>query len=644
MLDHKLIEKIIHFSTAIEVENEMDLNEAAELLDQLDDEIKEKIFVKDKKEKQSRSQGRFQWILTNTQPVYKYGLASVFAVLFAVLIINKEPQPDFSLQKGFNAVQLSNQTITLLKKEHKQSTEILLQQKTVNRVLDRILNAADVKDISVSAHVISTGTPGAWVLPENKIVVSSEMVTLCSSEDELAVILSHELAHIKTGHINNPFSDKKLNIKYREYLDQLGKPVSDHLIREYSKLFHTNKGQFVDEIQADREGISLTVLSGYDPNAVYSIFNKALSSQSLSQNYPSKDSRLKIMEKQFGEMVEDAELFYAGLLFYLKGDLNQAEQFFNAYKYKFPGREVHNNIGVIQYHRALYRMPISRVHGIRPIGMDFVTLADKLVLRGKSNNDYTEFLNRAKKEFEKAVSADPNYALAHFNLANIYLDLNDVPKAQDHVSKAEIAGFSKQNCDLVRSSILIQQKQFNEAKSMLMSLPKTPEVFFNQGVIALNTGMKSEGYFAQFIQKSRNVHPVYLEFAQGKIKNPPEILQHGELLPECSMLQGINIGVSKNQIANVLGKPRKTVDLISDILFWSYPEKSLKIYFERDKVVYFVHTNPVDCQDDIFNSYLNKSHLYLNPELRKYYSFDNGIIAGDGREGLTLYGKFDNKK
>ena len=44
MLDNKLIQKFIHFSTAHEVENDMDLNEAAEFLDQLDDEIKAKIF------------------------------------------------------------------------------------------------------------------------------------------------------------------------------------------------------------------------------------------------------------------------------------------------------------------------------------------------------------------------------------------------------------------------------------------------------------------------------------------------------------------------------------------------------------------------------------------------------------------------
>ena len=330
------------------------------------------------------------------------------------------------------------------------------------------------------------------------------MVSLCSSEDELAVILSHELAHIKAGHINNPFMDEKLNDQYRGYLDQMGAPVSDHLITEYSKLFHTNEEDIEDEIQADKEGISFTVLAGYDPNAVYSIFNKALSSQSLSKNYPSRDTRVSMMESRFGEMVQDAELFYAGLLFYLKGDLNRSEQFFRTYQSKFPGREVYNNIGVIQYHRGLYRMPISSVRGIKPIRMDFQTLADKMVLRGKSTNDYTEYLIQAEKEFSKAVSADPDYALAHFNLANVYLDLDNITKAQEHLSKAEVLGVNAKKCSLLRSSILIQQKKFDEATSLLRLLPKVPEVLFNRGIIAMNTGKESEGYFLQFMKKSKN--------------------------------------------------------------------------------------------------------------------------------------------
>ena len=145
-----------------------------------------------------------------------------------------------------------------------------------------------MNDVSIAAHVISTGEPGAWVLPENNIVISSAMVSLCNSEDELAVVLSHEVAHIKKGHINNPFLDEKLNIQYRGYLGQLDKSVSNHLVNEYANLFIGNEKNIRDEIESDREGIMLPVLAGYDPNSIYSVFDKALSSQPNSNKYPPK--------------------------------------------------------------------------------------------------------------------------------------------------------------------------------------------------------------------------------------------------------------------------------------------------------------------------------------------------------------------
>ncbi len=638
MLDKKILEKIIHFSTANEVEENMNLNVAAEFLDDLDNELKEKIFIKDREDKQSEKWGGVNWLLTKAQPIYKYGFASVMAGLVALMLFNKEPNDPFSLQKGFNAVQLSKQTISILKKEYKQSKKIKILQRKVDRVIERILHAANMNDVSIAAHVISTGEPGAWVLPENNIVISSEMVSLCNSEDELAVVLSHEVAHIKKGHINNPFLDEKLNIQYRGYLGQLDKSVSNHLVNEYANLFIGNEKNIRDEIESDREGIMLTVLAGYDPNSIYSVFDKALSSQPNSNKYPPKTVRLNLMESRLGDMVDDAELYYSGILYYLKGDLNRSEELFNTYKSKFPGREVYNNLGVIQYHRALYRLPMSTVSGIRPIAMDFNSLTDKIVLRGNSSDDYLEYLNEAKINFEKAISLDNDYAIAHFNLANIYLDLGNILGSVNHLDKARELDFDNKKCDIMESSIAIQQKNYKKAKAILSTLTKSPEVYFNRGLIALNSGLDFKRYFSQFLEMSSNIHPVYIEFAQSKT-NISLSTQKSDPIPQCNVIENLYPGDSKNKIQGSLGRAETSLNLVKGLSLWNYPEKFIKIYFEKDRAKFIVHTNPAECIDA--NNKFEKENLHLNPDLRNYHTFDNGFIAGD-ESGISLYGTFSD--
>jgi tetratricopeptide (TPR) repeat protein len=634
MLDKKILEKFIHFSVAKDVESEMDLNEAAEFLDHLDDEIKSKIFVKDQQEKENQSMGGIDWILSKTKPIYRYGFASAFALVLAVLMFKQKPNPSFTLSPGFNSNQLSQQAITLLKETHGQSNENLPYQNLVDRVLNRLVHAANMANESVSAEVISTGEPGAWVLPDHQIVVSSEIVSLCASEDELAVILAHELAHVKKGHVTNPFINKNLNIQYRGYLDQLEMPVSDHLIQDYTQWFHHNVNTTDHELLADREGITLTVLAGYDPNAVYSIFEKVLLSQS-SNNYPSKETRMDLMKTRFGEVIDDSELFYGGLAYYIKGDLNQAENLFKAYEHKFPGREVYNNLGVIQYHRALYRMPHSEIDGIRAIGMDFHTLADKMTLRGNSTN-YSINLNRAKTYFEKAVSLDQEYALGHFNLANINLDLDDIVAAELHLSLAKSFGFNSDKCKHVQSSLLIAQNRNDEANLMLRSLPESPEVWFNQGVIAKSMGESAGNYFEKFIQSEVNSHPVFQEYAESFVNHRVLI---EDKLPECELFENVSIGNSKNKAKLEFGFPQNRRTLIPGLTLWNYSEKSLKIYFEEDQVAMLIHTNPLDCEREILTELLHDRSLQLNPKLRNYRSFDSGFIAGDDL-GLSLYGKY----
>ena len=145
------------------------------------------------------------------------------------------------------------------------------------------------------------------------------------------------------------------------------------------------------------------------------------------------------------------------------------------------------------------------VSSIRSFTLDFHSLTDKIVLRGNSSEEYLEYLQKARKNFELSLSLDNNYKLAHFNLANIYLDLGQIVKAKEHLSRARELNFSHNKCDILQSSILIEQGDYIEAKKILMKSKKSAESYFNRALVELNLGMNFEKYFIQFLELANNI-------------------------------------------------------------------------------------------------------------------------------------------
>lgn len=74
----------------------------------------------------------------------------------------------------------------------------------VQAVVDRLLKAnwdiKEMKDKKWNVAVINSSEENAFVLPSGFVCVFSGMLTLCSTDDELGVILSHEIAHCIQGH------------------------------------------------------------------------------------------------------------------------------------------------------------------------------------------------------------------------------------------------------------------------------------------------------------------------------------------------------------------------------------------------------------------------------------------------------------
>ncbi len=106
----------------------------------------------------------------------------------------------------------------------------------------------------------------ACALPGGYIIVGRGLFDLLQSEDELAAVLGHEIAHVDNRHaierLQYDLASKKLGL---EDVYQLGETAIDVFHAGYTK---------EQELEADRVGLELAVRAGYSPAGGVNLMNR----------------------------------------------------------------------------------------------------------------------------------------------------------------------------------------------------------------------------------------------------------------------------------------------------------------------------------------------------------------------------------
>lgn len=158
-------------------------------------------------------------------------------------------------------------------------------------------------------HVISTDEVNAWCMPHGKIAVYTGLLNkIKPTDDELAAVLGHEMAHALREHVREQISQQMgtqavLGIAgallgLGETAQNLGGMVANVTIG----LPHSR----TDETEADRIGLELAARAGYDPRAAVALWQKmqklaggGQTPQFLS-THPSDEARIADV-KQYAE-------------------------------------------------------------------------------------------------------------------------------------------------------------------------------------------------------------------------------------------------------------------------------------------------------------------------------------------------------
>ena len=297
-------------------------------------------------------------------------------------------------------------------------------------------------------------TPALYTTsPLPTIMVDVKFYDLCrsfgkDSTNALAVVLSHELAHYYNDHTfcaDFAFVVRKNNAELAQKLKMVSK--SDKISRE---------------TQADYQGFFYAAIAGYNPFDCYEKTIEGIYKQyqlpETNPGYPSKAERkqMAIAVKQ-----KTSELYLA---FQKSIQLKEAKKYDEAMQLLeeintyFPSRENYNNLGVIKTLSALdlkvltleeHKFPKRFLY---PLELDNSSRLNQNGTRGAEADQakMVQLLKSAQKDFEKAISLDPNYTMAFVNLACVF-DLLDNPEA----AIGKIKELSK------------EQQNTNEAKRIL---------------------------------------------------------------------------------------------------------------------------------------------------------------------------------
>ena len=135
-------------------------------------------------------------------------------------------------------------------------------------------------------NVITSNELNAFCMPGGKIMVYSGLINqLNLTDDEIAIVLGHEIAHALREHSREQVSQAmaaQAAIGLGAALLGLGQGSADLAGAGYEALIATRFSR-ADETEADRIGLELTARAGYDPRAGVTLWQKMINASQGGQ-------------------------------------------------------------------------------------------------------------------------------------------------------------------------------------------------------------------------------------------------------------------------------------------------------------------------------------------------------------------------
>ncbi|TXL62590.1 M48 family metallopeptidase [Zeimonas arvi] len=153
-------------------------------------------------------------------------------------------------------------------------------------------------------NVIRSDEMNAWCMPGGKIAVYTGLITKLSlSDDEIAAIVGHEIAHALREHARERASEQlgAQVLLSGAVMAIGGGQASMDIGGLFYKTFFGLPNSRLHETEADRIGVELAARAGYDPRAAMSLWRKMMANggsrgPEFLSTHPSPETRLSDLE------------------------------------------------------------------------------------------------------------------------------------------------------------------------------------------------------------------------------------------------------------------------------------------------------------------------------------------------------------
>jgi len=168
----------------------------------------------------------------------------------------------------------------------------------VQRIFPRLLRAAIYERPAAASlqweiHSCTHCDENASAMAGGKLLLSADMVRrLALSDDELAYLLAHEMAHVLAEHTREFATTARYfvdNGLARDYAD-----IQQELAQSFSVMIRMRPVYVEQELEADYIGFILGAHAGFEPNAMLSLLDKLHGSgDTMLATHPSDAARMR---------------------------------------------------------------------------------------------------------------------------------------------------------------------------------------------------------------------------------------------------------------------------------------------------------------------------------------------------------------